>query len=47
VRKAALDRSSRKALLEAVRVSGAAKAKAGPRAAPSQDFLYSNDGLPG
>jgi prevent-host-death family protein len=45
--KAALDRKSRRALLEAVRASGAAKAKAGPSAARSQDFLYSNDGLPG
>jgi prevent-host-death family protein len=45
--RAALDRRSRKALLEAVRAAGAAKAKAGPCAARSQDFLYGNDGLPG
>jgi prevent-host-death family protein len=45
--KAALDRKSRRALLEAVRAAGAAKAKAGPSAARSQDFLYGNDGLPG
>jgi prevent-host-death family protein len=45
--KAALDRKSRRALLEAVRASGAAKAKAGACAARSQDFLYGNDGLPG
>jgi prevent-host-death family protein len=44
---AALDRKSRRALLEAARASGAAKAKAGPSAARSQDFLYSDDGLPG
>ena len=45
--KAALDRKSRRALLEAARISGAAKAKAGPSAARSQDFLYGDDGLPG
>jgi len=41
-----LDRKSRRALLEAVRTAGAAKAKAGPSAARSQDFLYGDDGLP-
>jgi prevent-host-death family protein len=41
------DAKSRKALLEAVRASAAAKATAGPRAARSQDFLYGEDGLPG
>jgi prevent-host-death family protein len=41
--KPALDRKSRRALLEAVRMSGATKAKAGPDAARSQDFLYGND----
>ncbi len=45
--KMALDRKSRRALLEAARTSGAAKAKAGPNAARSQDFLYGDDGLPG
>jgi prevent-host-death family protein len=40
------DRKSRKALLEAVRASAAARAKAGPSAARSQDFLYGDDGLP-
>jgi prevent-host-death family protein len=45
--KTAPDGKSRRALLEAVRASGAAKAKAGPSAARSQDFLYGNDGLPG
>lgn len=44
--KAATDRNSRRALLEAVRASAAAKATAGPRAARSQDFLYDDDGLP-
>lgn len=42
-----LDRTSRRALLEAARAAGAAKAKAGPDAARSQDFLYGDDGLPG
>jgi prevent-host-death family protein len=44
--KAAPDRAARRALLEAARRSGAAKAKAGPSAARSQDFLYGEDGLP-
>jgi prevent-host-death family protein len=44
--RAALDRKSRRAVLEAARVSGGAKAKAGPEAARSQDFLYGEDGLP-
>jgi prevent-host-death family protein len=39
-------RTSRRALLEAVRTSGAAKATDGPNAADSQDFLYGEDGLP-
>lgn len=43
----AADRQSRRALLEAVRAAGGAKAKAGPDAARSQDFLYGDDGLPG
>jgi prevent-host-death family protein len=45
--RAAPDRTSRRALLEAVRASGAAQASAGPSAARSQDFLYGDDGLPG
>jgi prevent-host-death family protein len=45
--KAAQDRRTRKALLEAVRASAAAKVAAGPSAARSQDFLYGEDGLPG
>jgi prevent-host-death family protein len=37
----------RRAQLEAVRTSGSSKAKAGPGAARSQDFLYGDDdGLP-
>jgi prevent-host-death family protein len=38
--------TARRALLEAVRTSGSARAKAGPTAARSQDFLYGDDGLP-
>jgi prevent-host-death family protein len=41
------DAKARRALLEAVRASGAAKARRGPSAARSQDFLYGDDGLPG
>jgi prevent-host-death family protein len=44
--KAAPNRESRRALLEAVRASAAAKANAGASAARSQDFLYDDDGLP-
>lgn len=40
------DRRGRRALLEALRQSGAAKALAGAPAARSQDFLYDDDGLP-
>jgi prevent-host-death family protein len=40
------DRVARRALLEAVRKSGSAKATPGPSAAHSQDFLYGDDGLP-
>jgi len=32
--------------MEAARAVGAAKAKAGPSAARSQDFLYGDDGMP-
>ena len=45
--KTALDRKSRRALLEAARAAGFAKAKSGPIAARSQDYLYGDDGLPG
>ena len=44
--KAAMTSGSRRALLEAVRASGAAKASAEPGAARSHDFLYGDDGLP-
>lgn len=40
------DASSRRALLDRVRASAAAKAAPGPDAARSQDFLYGDDGLP-
>ena len=40
------NRKGRRALLEAARAAGAAKAKAGPSAARSQDFLYNDHGLP-
>jgi prevent-host-death family protein len=43
---AIVDRRSRRALLEAVRASGSAKAANGPSAERSQDFLYGSDGLP-
>ncbi|MGH7153519.1 MAG: type II toxin-antitoxin system Phd/YefM family antitoxin [Acetobacteraceae bacterium] len=43
----ALDRTARRAVLEAARASAAAKATDGPSAARSQDFLYEADGLPG
>jgi prevent-host-death family protein len=45
--KAVPNQQSRRALLEAVREAGSAKATAGPDAARSQDFLYGDDGLPG
>jgi prevent-host-death family protein len=40
------NRKARRALLEAVRASGSAKATPGPGAERSQDFLYGDDGLP-
>lgn len=43
--KAALNRNTRRALLEEVQASG--KPNAGPSAARSQDFLYEDEGLPG
>jgi prevent-host-death family protein len=43
---AAVAPAARKKLLEAVRASGAAKARPGESAARSQDFLYGLDGLP-
>jgi prevent-host-death family protein len=45
--KAVPDAKSRRALLDAVRKSAAAKATAGPSATRSQDFLYGEDSLPG
>ena len=45
--KRAMNGESRRALLEAARRSGGAKAKDGPGAARSQDFLYGDDRLPG
>lgn len=44
--KVATGPKARRALLEAVRKSGAAKAAAGPKAERSQDFLYDENGLP-
>jgi prevent-host-death family protein len=44
--KVPLDRKSRRALLEELRISGSARATTGPSAARSQDFLYGDDGLP-
>ncbi len=41
-----LDRAHRRAVLEAARKVGTAKATKGPSAARSQDFLYGDDGLP-
>lgn len=44
--KAPVQRRERRKILEAARASGAGKAKPGPAAARSQDFLYGDDGLP-
>ena len=44
--KVVADRVSRRAIMDAVRASAAAKATAGPTAERSQDFLYGDDGLP-
>ncbi|MFZ3352729.1 MAG: type II toxin-antitoxin system prevent-host-death family antitoxin [Xanthobacteraceae bacterium] len=46
VKKQPLDVGTRRQLLEAIRASGSVKAKRGPRAARSQDFLYDKNGLP-
>ncbi len=40
------DPATRRAVLEAARKSGGAKALPGPDAARSQDFLFGNDGMP-
>ena len=42
----ATDREARRAILNAVRKSAAAKPSSGPPAERSQDFLYGEDGLP-
>lgn len=39
------DTKSRRALIDAVRVAGAAKALPGPDAARCQDFLYGGEGV--
>lgn len=44
--KAAPNREARRALIEAMQASAAAKATPGPGAARSQDFLYGDNGLP-
>ncbi|WP_300301241.1 type II toxin-antitoxin system Phd/YefM family antitoxin [Ferrovibrio sp.] len=44
--RAAQDRKSRRALLETVRASAAAKIASASEAARRQDFLYGDDGLP-
>ena len=41
-----IDRAQRRAVLEAARRAGVAKAKRGTSAARSQDFLYDKHGLP-
>jgi prevent-host-death family protein len=43
---AAVAPAARKKLLEAVRASGAVRARPGETAARSQDFLFGPDGLP-
>jgi prevent-host-death family protein len=44
--RAATDGASRRALLEVVRASAAARATSGPDAARRQDLLYGEDGMP-
>jgi prevent-host-death family protein len=44
--KAAIDRTTRRKLLENIGKVAAAKATSGPAAARSQDFLYGDEGLP-
>jgi prevent-host-death family protein len=44
--RAARDRLTRKAAIEAIRKSAGKKARPGPDSARSQDFLYGEDGLP-
>jgi len=45
-RKAALTREERRAVIAEIRAAARGKAKPGPSAARSQDFLYGDDGLP-
>jgi len=44
--RAPVDPATRGKILDEVRRSGVAKARAGESAARSQDFLYGTDGLP-
>lgn len=44
--KAVADRAARRKVLEELRASGSRKAKRGPSAARSQDFLYDRYGIP-
>jgi prevent-host-death family protein len=44
--KRAVDPAERRRILDAIGRAAAAKAKPGPSAARSQDFLYDEDGLP-
>jgi prevent-host-death family protein len=46
-KKAALTREARHAVIAEIRAAARGKAKPGPSAARSQDFLYGDDGLPG
>ncbi len=41
-----VDARSRRALMDAVRAAGGAKASPGPTAERSQDYLYGDNGLP-
>jgi hypothetical protein len=42
----AVDRETRRRVVEEVRASARGRATPGPNAARSQDFLYGDDGLP-
>jgi prevent-host-death family protein len=44
--RAAQDRLTRKAAIEAIREAASKKVRRGPDSARSQDFLYGEDGLP-
>jgi prevent-host-death family protein len=46
-KRAALTREARRAIIAEIRAAARGKAKPGPSAARSQDFLYDDDGLPG